>query len=87
MIDLLHEVSLCSTSNKMNSYNLAVILTPNLIKSSNPIEDVQLCTFPHAPTWSESNTTTLVQIIQICIEWYSEALLSVPPRHSKVSRV
>ena len=89
MADLLHEVSLRSTSNKMDSYNLAVVLTPNLVKSSNQIKDVQICAIPNAPTphrssnrpshpadltptSAESNTTTLGQIIKLCVERYFE---------------
>ncbi len=83
--DLLHEVSLRASSNKMDSNNLAIVITPNLVKSSNPIKDVQICAIPNGPTLhssarpshpadsspSEANTT-LGQIIKLCIERYFE---------------
>jgi Rho GTPase-activating protein 1 len=41
--DLMHEVSLRASANRMDAYNLAVVLCPNLVKGSNPLRDVQIC--------------------------------------------
>ena len=52
--DLLHEVSLRSASNRMDAHNLAIVITPNLVSSSNPILDVAICTVPPPPSSSHS---------------------------------
>ncbi|THU99801.1 RhoGAP-domain-containing protein [Dendrothele bispora CBS 962.96] len=46
ILHLMHEVSLRSASNRMDAHNLAVVLTPNLVKGSNPVRDVQMCVIP-----------------------------------------
>ncbi|KAI0086905.1 hypothetical protein BDY19DRAFT_957303 [Irpex rosettiformis] len=86
ILHLLHDVSLRSTSNKMDAHNLAVVITPNLVKSSNPIKDVQICVIPNGPSLHPSarvshpevlldageTNTTLGQMIKFCIERYYE---------------
>ena len=52
IVDLLHEVSLRSASNRMDAHNLAVVLCPNLVKGSNPLRDVTMCAIPGGPTLS-----------------------------------
>ncbi|KAF5335224.1 hypothetical protein D9758_014782 [Tetrapyrgos nigripes] len=38
---LMHKVHLCSASNRMDAHNLTVVLSPNLVKGTNPIRDGQ----------------------------------------------
>lgn len=40
---LLHEVSQRSNVNRMDAHNLAIVLTPNLVSSGNPLKDVAIC--------------------------------------------
>ena len=49
-VDLLHEVQLRSASNRMDAHNLTVVISPNLVSSSNPMRDVMMCSIPNAPT-------------------------------------
>lgn len=46
---LLHEISLRSDVNRMDARNLAIVLTPNLVASSNPLKDVQICAVEGSP--------------------------------------
>ncbi|KAG2147407.1 uncharacterized protein EDB93DRAFT_1085572 [Suillus bovinus] len=50
---VLHEVSLRSNVNRMDAHNLAIVICPNLVKSSDPMQDVLLCSITN-----ESSTTT-----------------------------
>ncbi|KAG1824185.1 hypothetical protein EV424DRAFT_1320868 [Suillus variegatus] len=43
---VLHEVSLRSNVNRMDAHNLAIVICPNLVKSSDPMQDVLLCSIP-----------------------------------------
>lgn len=52
--DLLHDVSLRSATNRMDSYNLAIVITPNLVKGSNPVRDVMMCAVPGARSVTDS---------------------------------
>ncbi|KAF5371987.1 hypothetical protein D9615_008144 [Tricholomella constricta] len=84
--DLMHEVSLRATSNRMDAHNLSVVICPNLVKGSNPVRDVMMCAVPGAPTILASNVrppppspathaegrTTLGMVIQVCIQRYYE---------------
>ncbi|KAG7096274.1 hypothetical protein E1B28_003722 [Marasmius oreades] len=49
VLQLLHEISLHSSSNRMDAYNLAVVISPNLVKSNNPARDVMMCMPQGAP--------------------------------------
>ncbi|KAH0831853.1 Rho GTPase activation protein, partial [Lanmaoa asiatica] len=49
-LDLLHEVSLQSSSNRMDAHNLSIVVCPNLVKSSNPMRDVMMCAVPGGPS-------------------------------------
>ncbi|KAK7448517.1 hypothetical protein VKT23_013779 [Stygiomarasmius scandens] len=57
ILHLCHEVSLRSASNRMDAHNLAVVITPNLVKGSNPVRDVQMCVIPAAPGPTVSTLT------------------------------
>ncbi|KAG9315980.1 Rho GTPase activation protein [Chiua virens] len=46
------EVSLHSSSNRMDAHNLAIVICPNLVKSSNPMRDVMMCIVPGGPSLS-----------------------------------
>ncbi|KAF9459209.1 RhoGAP-domain-containing protein [Collybia nuda] len=85
ILHLMHEVSLRSASNRMDAYNLAVVLSPNLVKGSNVTRDVMMCAVPGGPAILESNVptrpnaaslsehrTTLGTVICICIQRYYE---------------
>jgi Rho GTPase-activating protein 1 len=50
VLHLLHEVSLHSSSNRMDAHNLSIVVCPNLVKSSNPMRDVMMCAVPGGPS-------------------------------------
>ncbi|KAF8843406.1 hypothetical protein BDN67DRAFT_964513 [Paxillus ammoniavirescens] len=50
VLHLLHEVSSHSSKNRMDAHNLAVVICPNLVKSSNPMKDVLMCAVPGGPS-------------------------------------
>lgn len=94
----MHEVSLRAASNRMDAYNLAVVLCPNLVKGSSPIRDVQLCAIPGAPNMGGATSTpdtpneaaltegktTLGAIIKLCIQRYFEVFDEVWDRTEAV---
>ena len=41
-VDLLHEVSLRCRTNLMDARNLAIVITPSLVSSGNPLRDMQM---------------------------------------------
>lgn len=49
---VLHEVSLRSSVNRMDAHNLAIVICPNLVKSSDPMQDVLLCSIPSGSSMS-----------------------------------
>ena len=49
-LDLLHEISLHSSSNRMDAHNLSIVVCPNLVKGSNPMRDVMMCGVPGGPS-------------------------------------
>lgn len=53
LIDLMHDISLRSASNRMDAHNLSVVLCPNLVSGSSPIRDVQMCAVPGGPALFE----------------------------------
>ncbi|KAJ3516194.1 hypothetical protein NMY22_g14269 [Coprinellus aureogranulatus] len=78
ILQLLHDVAQRSDVNKMGDYNLAIVLTPNLVKGSNPMRDVAICAVAGAPALVNSSPnpqegrTTLGTIIALCIRRYYE---------------
>ncbi|KAI6122637.1 hypothetical protein EDD16DRAFT_746097 [Pisolithus croceorrhizus] len=50
ILQLLHDVSLHSASNRMDARNLAIVICPNLVKGSNPLKDVMMCAVSGNPT-------------------------------------
>lgn len=89
ILELLHEVSQRSTYNRMDAFNLAVVITPNLVKSHNPALDIGMCVIPGGPSQSSASTrpfqseegkTTLGQIIHLCIQRYYEVFDDIPDR-------
>lgn len=90
-LELLHEVSLRSSTNRMDEFNLAIVICPNLVKSSNPARDVAICavagvasmsgpaassSFPSRST--AEGKTTLGSIIALCIRRYYEIFDEFP---------
>ena len=61
-LDLLHEVSLHSSSNLMDAHNLSIVVCPNLVKSSNPMRDVMMCAVPggRSPTNDPSLSSSTI---------------------------
>lgn len=80
-VELMYDVAQRSDVNKMGDYNLAIVLTPNLVKGSNPMRDVAVCAVAGVPAIPNTNTaspnpqegrTTLGTIIALCIRRYYE---------------
>lgn len=98
VLHLMHEVSLRSTSNRMDAHNLAIVLCPNLVSGSTPIRDVQMCAITSAPTLFEARSppppvnaaaladgkTTLGMVIKLCIQRYYEIFDEVLDRSEAV---
>ena len=93
--DLLHDVSLRADVNKMDAHNLAVVFAPNLVKSTNPVRDVQMCAIPggpslwpadlrSAPSPPKETKTTVGMILKCCIERYFEVFDEVQDRSEAV---
>lgn len=95
----MHEVSLRAASNRMNAYNLAVVLCPNLVKGASPAFDVMMCavpggpslfepqantTVPNNPSLDDPNSTTLGAVIYICIQQYYEVFDEVWDRSEAI---
>jgi Rho GTPase-activating protein 1 len=74
--DLLHDVSLRSDTNRMDAFNLAIVICPNLVRSSNPMRDVMMCTVPVPGMSTPSQTTSTATLAQ---------LQSLPVREGKTS--
>ena len=87
-LELLHEVSLRVEYNRMNAFNLAVVVCPNLVKGKNPMLDITLCQIPttqspmalNRPVQTGEGKTTLGQVMQLCIQRYYEIFDDVPDR-------
>lgn len=90
VIDLMHEVSLRSSTNLMDAHNLAIVLCPNLISGSSPAKDIAICSLPGGPvlhpglsTGTQSPSqgqTTLSMIIKLCIQRYYEIFEEIQDR-------
>jgi len=80
VLQLAHEVSVRSTYNRMDAHNLALVLTPNLVKGLNFKRDLEMCAVPStAAIAAQFNTqaakptsATLGLVIKICISYYYE---------------
>ncbi|KAJ1970232.1 hypothetical protein IWQ62_000059 [Dispira parvispora] len=60
---LLHNVSLQSEINKMNSHNLAIVWTPNLVKSDNLAMDMKM--------YDPNGAGTVGQLVRVAIDYYT----------------
>jgi len=90
VLDLIHEVSLRSSTNLMGAHNLAIVLCPNLVSGSSPAKDIAICSLPGGPvlhpelsTSTQSphqGQTTLSMIIKLCIQRYYEIFDEVQDR-------
>ena len=90
VLDLMHEVSLRSSTNLMDAHNLAIVLCPNLVSGSSPAKDIAICRLPGGPvlhpelsTGSQlphQGQTTLSMIIKLCIQRYYEIFDEVQDR-------
>jgi Rho GTPase-activating protein 1 len=94
--DLMHDISLRSTSNLMDAFNLTIVLCPNLVAGSNALRDVSMCSTPgksfsyqpaksNGPTPSEGKTT-LGMVIKLCIQRYYEVFDEARDRSEAVSQ-
>ena len=63
--DLLHDVSLRSDTNRMDAFNLAIVICPNLVRSSNPMRDVMMCSVPVPGMSTPSQTTSTATLAQL----------------------
>ncbi|UZJ56755.1 hypothetical protein CBS101457_006075 [Exobasidium rhododendri] len=78
VLQCFHEVSLRSEKNRMDAANLAVVLTPNLIRSDDIVGDVMMCRVQDSTTTTteggslEESKTSLGTVIAFCIERYYE---------------
>ncbi|OSX56415.1 hypothetical protein POSPLADRAFT_1159761 [Postia placenta MAD-698-R-SB12] len=97
VLQILHEVSLRSATNRMDAHNLAVVITPNLVSGSNPLRDVMMCAVPggafpfdstpsFSPTASTPATgrTTLGMVIKLCIQRFYEVFDEVHDRSEAI---
>lgn len=95
----MHEVSLRSSTNRMDAHNLAVVLCPNLVAGPDPMRDVMMCAVPGgpalydtpasalpAPTSSQEGRTTLGAVIKLCIQRYYEVFDEVDDPTEAVPR-
>jgi len=64
VMQLLHDIARHSDRNLMTSHNLAIVLTPNLLRSTDPIRDIEQC----AITGKKS---TIASVVELCIRQYS----------------
>lgn len=78
ILQCLHEVSMRSDKNRMDSSNLATVMTPNLVRSEDPIKDVMMCRVQKLDYLDDGkeeksvSATTLGTIVAYCIERYYE---------------
>lgn len=85
ILQCLHQVSLRSDKNRMDSFNLSTVVTPNLVRSEDAMKDVAMCRVQRIlkqgqGDWEEDNktqtitnsTATLGSIIAFCISHYYE---------------
>ena len=94
--ELLHEVHLRASINRMDAHNLALVIAPNLVGSGNPMVDVAICVVGSTSTSAapaplssnalskESNEMTLGTLIKLCIERYYEIFDDITDRGDAV---
>lgn len=82
LLELAHEVSIRSTYNRMDAHNLALVLTPNLVKGSNFKRDFEMCAVPNQIDGQtvKSQSASLGLAIKICISHYYEIFDEVVDR-------
>ena len=79
----------------MDAYNLAIVFSPNLVKSANVLRDVQMCAIPGPTLWApdpsaasspqKENKSTVGTVIKCCIERYFEVFDEVQDRSEAVA--
>lgn len=87
-LELAHEVSVRSAYNRMDAHNLALVLTPNLVKGLNFRKDLEMCAVPSTPSLAaqlngqiaKPSSATLGMVIKICISHYYETFDEVADR-------
>ncbi|KAF8811575.1 Rho GTPase activation protein [Phlegmacium glaucopus] len=100
VLQLLHDVSLRSASNRMDALNLAIVICPNLVKGSNPARDVAMVNVPGTPAFFDRPSSnggnengnnpqaerkaTLGMIIALCIRRYYEVFDEVVDRSEAI---
>jgi len=62
---LFRDVALKAEHNLMNSYNLAVVISPNLLRGPDPLADVAMCNV-------SPKTSTLASVVKYSIEMYPD---------------
>jgi len=62
---LLREVAQQADHNLMNSHNLAVVISPNLLRGPNPMTDVEMCSI-------SPKKTTLASVVKLCVDEYAD---------------
>jgi Rho GTPase-activating protein 1 len=82
----------------MDARNLAIVLTPNLVASGNPLKDVEICSVKDSPgsmfgvssiggeQASREGRTTLGTIIKLCIHRYFEVFDEMADRAEAMER-
>ncbi|KAF9783417.1 Rho GTPase activation protein [Thelephora terrestris] len=74
VLQLAHEVSVRSTYNRMDAHNLALVLTPNLVKGLNFKRDFEMSAVPNNMDGqtAKPSSATLGLVIKTCIPHYYE---------------
>ena len=92
-LELAHEVSIRSAYNRMDAHNLALVLTPNLVKGSNFKRDLEMCAVPNPPALvaqlnsqtTKPSSATLGLVTKICISHYYEIFDEVIDRTEAIT--
>jgi len=92
-LELAHEVSIRSAYNRMDAHNLALVLTPNLVKGPNFKRDLEMCAVPNTPglvaqfndQTTKPSSATLGLVTKICISHYYEIFDEVLDRTEAIA--
>lgn len=85
-LELAHEVSIRSTYNRMDSHNLAVVLTPNLAKGANFKRDLEMCAVPNLDgQTAKPSSATLGLVVKISVSHYYEIFDEVIDRTEAIA--